>query len=70
MNNIEQFLDEFNSILLDLIKNIANVRPKSILGTNVSTIENIIKTNKNKKAYIDIFITKVLIYKDKIDNYN
>ena len=64
---VEQIVNDFNSTLMDLIKNVALIRPRSIVGRNVSTIEKIINQKNNKNKAIEIFVAKVLIYKDKID---
>jgi len=65
---MSQTIDIFNNILLDLIRNIAYVCPRSIVGSNIKIIENIINEPSNKNKFIGIFIESVLQYKDQIDN--
>ena len=66
--NTTQIITEFNSVLLDMIKNIASVCPNSIVGRNIGDIEKTLKTASSKQKIIETFITKVLPYKSKIDN--
>lgn len=68
MVDIEQTVADFNSVLLDLCRNLAEVCPNSIIGQNIGFVEGALTTSKNKTKFIDIFVNKVLQYKDKIDN--
>lgn len=67
MDNLEQILKDFNNLLLDLIYNIADVCPDSIVAIHRKTIEREIKRLDNKTKFIELFVGKVLQYKDKID---
>lgn len=64
--NLIQLLCDFNSTLLDLANNIADICPNSIIGNNISYIKNILKNSKDDK-FIGMFIIKVLPYKKQID---
>jgi hypothetical protein len=68
MANIEQTVADFNSVFLDLCRNLAEVCPNSIIGQNINLVEGAVANPKNKTKFIDIFVNKVLQYKDKIDN--
>ncbi len=65
---ISQIVNDFNDTLLSLVKNIASVCPDSIVGSNVKSIEKIIKRKDSLTKIIDLFCIKVLQYKDKIDD--
>lgn len=67
MDNLEQILKDFNNLLLDLIYNIADVCPDSVVAIHRKTIEREIKRLDNKTKFIELFVGKVLQYKDKID---
>ena len=43
MDNLEQILKDFNNLLLDLIYNIADVCPDSVVAIHRKTIEREIK---------------------------
>ena len=61
-------IDDFNNLLLDLVRNIADICPSSIIGANVKDIERELKNDANRNKFIDIFVAKVLQYKSEIDN--
>lgn len=65
-----ELINDFNSILLSLSQNIADVCPNSIIGTNIKEIEKQIKKKDNFNKFIDLFCIKILQYKDQIDNEN
>jgi len=65
MNGI---VENFNNLALDLLINIADVCPNSIVGTNLSSIKSLFRSKTNKDKIITVFIEKILIYKDKIKN--
>lgn len=65
--DIEQIITDFNNSLLDLVLNIADICPNSILGINKKSIEKEILKEENKRKFIDLFVTKILKYKPKID---
>lgn len=67
MKKIELVTD-FNGVLLSLAMDIANVCPKSIIGTNIKDIERQIKKRDNFTRFIDLFCIKVLQYKSQIDS--
>src|SRR5437870_13896348 len=70
MNNnvlLNQLIIDFNSTFLTLALNIAHVCPKSLIGTNIRTIERSIKNINNFTKFIDLFCIKVLKYKSQID---
>jgi len=67
-----EFVSDFNNILLDFTLNIAHICPNSLIGKNVSFVEKHINQLNNPKSnnytkLIDLFVEKVLVYKDKID---
>ena len=64
---LNQLILDFNSTLLTLALNIAHVCPKSLIGTNIKTIERSIKNANNFTKFIDLFCIKVLKYKSQID---
>jgi hypothetical protein len=66
-NNLEQLLTDFNTLLLDLIQNIADVCPDSIVCIHKKTIERELKRYENRTKFIDGFVGRVLQYKSKID---
>jgi len=67
---INQIVEDFNSTLLDLIENIADVCPDTIVADNKTTIKNTLFKAENKRKAIDTFVAKVLIYKPQIDSGN
>lgn len=65
--DINQTIFDFNSVLLDLGRSLAEVCPNSIIGQNISLVEQAICNPNNKTKFIEIFVGKILQYKDKID---
>ena len=63
-----EIINDFNNILLDLVKNIANVCPNSIIGKNKQDIVSTIEDPNYFTKFIDIFVSNVLIYKKYIDD--
>lgn len=72
ISNSDQTVDDFNNLLLMLLKNIASVCPDSIIGRNIKDIDKTFKSALpvNKSKFMDIFIAKVLQYKPQIDSGN
>ncbi len=68
--DLQQTIIDFNSVLLDLGRNLAEVCPDSIIGKNISYVEEAIENPKNKTKFIEVFVGKVLQYKDQIDEGN
>lgn len=69
-NNLDNIVDDFNIMMSDLIHNIADICPNTIIGNNVGYMEKLIKKKDNNRKLIDLFISKVLIYKPQIDEGN
>jgi hypothetical protein len=67
MSDIEDIMNDFNCTLLDLADNIAYVCPYSIIGNNIKDIHKTVRRLEKKNKLIEIFIVKILPYKDKID---
>jgi hypothetical protein len=65
MSTVEEITLEFNSSLLEYIKNMAKLFPDSTLSNNFDLLETMIKKYPNK--FIDQFVLYVLKYKDRID---
>jgi hypothetical protein len=66
----DQLIFEFNSVSLDLVKNIAAICPNSLVGRNIKDIENAYKSLTRKNAFIETFVLKVLPHKQQIDEGN
>lgn len=62
----EQVIFDFNNTLIDLCNGVAVVAPTSIVGKHIKDVCKMITNKQNKTKFIDIFVAKVLIYKDKI----
>lgn len=65
--DVKQTVIDFNSVLLDLGRNLAEVCPDSIIGKNISYVEEAIANPKNKTKFIEVFVGRVLQYKEQID---
>lgn len=65
---MEHIRGDFNTMIVDLAAQIALVCPTSIIATSLSTIKTLIVNHPN--TIIDIFVQKVLKYKQKIDEGN
>lgn len=63
-----EIINDFNEALLSLSYNVANIFPDSLIGNNIKDIEKSIKNKKNFTKFIDLFTTKILQYKDEIEN--
>lgn len=74
MNNqklIIQTVSDFNETLLSLAINVSTACPNSLIGNNIKDIQKAIKNNPsdiNFTKFIDLFTTKVLQYKERIDS--
>jgi hypothetical protein len=66
--DLQQIIIDFNITLLDLLENIAYVCPDSSIGKKITIIRGAFKIAKSKTKFIDTFVEKVLIYKNKIDS--
>lgn len=64
---ITQIIIDFNNTLLSLAMNIANVCPKSLIGSNIKDIEKTFRKKENFTKFVDLFSVKVLQYKERID---
>lgn len=64
---VDQFVTDFNSTILDLARNLATISPESLIGTNLRNIESVLNDPENKLKIIDIFVARVLQYKQQID---
>ena len=53
--NKDDIVTDFNSMLLDLAKNVADICPTSILGANIKDIEKQINKPSNRLKFIDLF---------------
>tara|TARA_Y100000780_G_scaffold153585_1_gene138340 strand:- start:8504 stop:8893 length:390 start_codon:yes stop_codon:yes gene_type:complete len=65
MSTVEEITLEFNSSLLEYIRNMAKLFPGSTLSNNLDLLEKMISKYPNK--FIDQFVLYVLKYKDRID---
>ena len=66
-NKTTEIIIDFNSTLLSLAKNVANICPTSLIGSNIKDIEKQFKRKENFTKFIDLWCIKVLQYKHKID---
>jgi hypothetical protein len=64
---INAIITDFNGVLLSLALNVADVCPTSIIGVHITDIEKLLNKKENFKKFIDLFCTRVLIYKSRID---
>ena len=69
MATVKELIQDFNSIFSDFILKLGAIVPNTIIGQNAKTIKSTINNMKpeNKAKFIDIFVAKILQYKDKID---
>jgi hypothetical protein len=67
---MDQIIDDFNSTLLCMAENIANVCKNTIVGNNIDFIKKTIKNSNNRTIFIETFVTKILQYKNEIYNKN
>lgn len=65
---MNEIVVDFNSTLLTLAKNVANICPSSIIGSNIKDIEKQFKRKENFTKFIDLFCINVLQYKEQIDS--
>ena len=70
MENIEEILKDFNSLLLDLIQNVADVCPNSVVGIHQKPIVREITRPDNKVKFVELFVARILQYKNQIDSGN
>ena len=73
---IDENVSDFNSLLLDMLREFYKVSPNSIVSTNRDQIEkglsgfiNSLDSTKRAKV-IEIFVLRVLIHKEQIDKGN
>lgn len=65
-----EIVSDFNNVLISLALNVADVCPNSLIGVHIKDIEKTIKRPDNFKKFINLFCTRVLQYKDQIDEGN
>lgn len=65
--SVGSIIEDFNTMLLDLLRNLSDVCPNSFIGTSFKDIEKVIKRAEDKKVFIETFCIKVLKYKSQID---
>lgn len=63
----DQLIDDFNGVLYQFALNIAYVLPDSIIGQHKNMIENKINDPDLRSIFINVFTSKILKYKNKID---
>jgi len=61
-----EVINDFNDTFMFMIKDIANVCPKSMVGTHQKDIEKLAKNKEKPTLLIDMFVMKVLKYKNEI----
>lgn len=64
----EEYIKNFNEILINFIKFIANILPKSSIGIYQSDILRIINNRNYRKIFINKFVLNILQYKKAIDD--
>jgi hypothetical protein len=68
-----EVVDDFNSILVDLLQQFYKISPNSIVTTNKDKVEKTLtgytENNdfKKRSKIIEIFVVKILVYKPEID---
>ena len=65
--DIEQIVSDFNCTVQDFATNLAEICPETIIGQNIKHFNKLINLKNNRYKFIEIFISKILQYKDKID---
>ena len=65
--DIAQIVDDFNSTLTDLINNIADICPDTLISDNKNIIKKMLSKPDTRTKAIDTFVAKILIYKPQID---
>jgi hypothetical protein len=68
MSDKQQIISDFIETLTSFVDNVADVCPNTIIGDNKSTIMGIIKKKENHQKTIDVFVSKILVYKPEIDS--
>lgn len=66
-NQIDEIINDFNLVLNELVVNLADVCPNSIIGKNIKDIKNVLNSSEYKTKFISIFVERVLQYKPEID---
>lgn len=68
----QEYINDFNTIFLDMANYIANICPSSVIGRNIKDINKAFEhlCPKNKTKFIDGYVIKVLKYKKFIDEEN
>lgn len=64
----ERIATDFNSVILDFARNLADVCPESLIASNIDYVEKIMRRLRpdDKEKFIGIFVANILQYKDKI----
>ena len=70
MANKTELVNEFATTFTQMLKNVAIVKPKSIIGKKISQIETALTTYSVKQVSIKLFILHLIPYKTHIDNYD
>mgnify|MGYP004001577469 CR=1 FL=1 len=65
MNNINEIIENFNTVSLELADQIVQIYPDSLFANNTYRMKSLVKLSKTK--LIDQFVIHILIYKKYID---
>lgn len=64
---VKSLVVQFNTSLLEFMKELAVMKPRSTIGRRIREIKILLKVFKKTPRYLNVFVENVLIYKDKID---
>jgi len=67
---MDQLVSDFNTYLKDLINQVADICPNSVIGRNITDVNKYISKPEHRDKFIVWFILKILQYKDEIDQGN
>ena len=65
--SLEDTIKYFNSTMLALVVNVAEVCPMSQPAQNLKKIKKAFNTLGNRSTFLDVFVDKLLTFKDRID---
>lgn len=65
---MSSIIETFNDVVIDMIDNLSETCPNSIIATHKSTIINVLNDKKYKNKFMTIFMRDVMPYRKQLES--